>query len=395
MNNFNIYILSSRDLIASPAWASIFEFEDLLAEWCDAEILCPKAKPAYRFTRLHNGTSATIVSKFGRLTGNFHQILDLKLSSQKQNILFLMDLSPDLLKKVTSISNWREKFDLVVGYVEDCCILESYPDYVNQFDTLFIPYEEYQAQLERFLSVPVKVIPYAFDVLNHGVGIGRRCIDVASYGRTPQNYYFALCNNFNSEQQSDNFYYHSSALATDHFPKISYCNKRSDYLHRAQLKKTLQHSKLVLAFDFNYTVSEAALNLSKKHPSYRFDGAIIPRRWFESTGVGSAIVGKKPKSGMMKTLFDWEDSTIELPDDASEGVAFIQELLQDQERLNNIHYRNHLKSLELNDWRLRVRDMFKILGVTLPDGVTQELEKLDNKIQSLKIHQNYTCHSSI
>ncbi|MEM1002364.1 MAG: glycosyltransferase [Bacteroidota bacterium] len=378
--------MSSRDLIASPAWAGMFELEDLFAEWCDAKILSPKAKPAHKFSKLNSGPLANAASKFKKLTGDFYPIEDLKLSSQGKNVLVLIDLSPGSLRKITSIPKWREKFDLVVGYVEDCCLVDTFPDYISQFDYLFIPYIEYQSELKTLLNIPVKVLPYAFDVLNHGAGIRSRCIDIASYGRTPKNYYSALSHKFNSAT-SDYSYYHHSGPSIVNFPDLSYCSERFDYLHRAQLRKSLQRSKLTLAFNFDYTMSETALNLSKKHPSYKYNRVSLPRRWYEIAAVGSVIVGKKPKSEMMDTLFGWEDATIELPDDASQGVSFIQDLLQDRERLDSIHHRNYLKSLEINDWRLRFRDMFKVLGIKLPDRLIQELEKLDVKVDSLKAHQ--------
>ncbi|WP_193909758.1 glycosyltransferase [Vasconcelosia minhoensis] len=319
----------------------------------------------------------------GRIGGSFYPT-HIEPSPQDCNILLMMDTSANALKKVASIANWRQKFDIVAAYVEDCWLLDSFPHAVKQFDRLFIPHVEFQSQLEQQLNIPVSVLPCAFDVLTHGAGIKPRTVDVFSYGRTPRNYYLELQSILNAAG-SGCFYYHQTFDQKELFPKLTYCSERFDYLHRLQLKKLLKRSKLTLAFDFSYTVPRAALHESMKfHPSHKCGQSVLNRRWFEGAAAGTVLVGKRPQTEMMSQYFDWEDATIELPDQPAEGAELIQDLLSDRERLEAVSQRNYVQSLAKNDWRLRIRDMLKQLDIPLPSGLELELEQLQRKIHSLR-----------
>jgi hypothetical protein len=381
----NIFVASSRRLFASPAWSSTFELEDLLVDYCDAKLLCPQAKSLYQYSQIHSGYISKIAGKISRVLNNsFQSIDDIHIPDNELNALFCIEMSPSTLEKVDAISGWRERFDLVVAYIEDCWLLASFPDLVRQFDHLLIPYDEFRAELESYLDIPVSVLPYGFDVLDWGAGDTSRTIDVASFGRIPKNYYLELTRRFNSKE-SNFIYYHQVPESTVRFPTQTYTPARFDYLHRVQLKKLLQRSRINLAFDFDYTLRQEPLGSSmKKHPSYKCGKSLLTRRWFESASMGSAVVGTRPKSEMMKTYFGWQDSTIELPDNEVAGVSLIHNLLSDRAYLNTIHHRNYIESLSTNDWRLRIRDMFKLLNLDLPDRMGGELRRLEEKIERSK-----------
>jgi hypothetical protein len=88
-------------------------------------------------------------------------------------------------------------------------------------------------------------------------------------------------------------------------------------------------------------------------------------------------VGKRPQTPLYEELFPWENATIELPDDVETGIEFIEELLKNKPLLETIHKRNYLESLARNDWRHRLKQMFEILEIPLPQPLKADLEKLN------------------
>ena len=211
-----------------------------------------------------------------------------------------------------------------------------------------------------------------------------------SYGRTPKNYQEALFKHLNSAN-SGYFYYHNISESRQDFPEQSYSPQRYDYLHQQKLRKILKRSKLALAFDFDYTKIHDSLGLNmKKHPSHRCRESILTRRWFEIIASGCTSIGKRPSSEMSNQLFGWEDAMIELPDDPSEGIEFIKDLLADSQRLDRSHKRNYLNSLEKNDWRIRISEILETLDLPLTYQLRNEIDMLRSEALSFRRSVNFS-----
>jgi hypothetical protein len=147
------------------------------------------------------------------------------------------------------------------------------------------------------------------------------------------------------------------------FPKLPY-EKRKDEEDTLLLFHILRHSKITLAFDTIY-------------PGMRqFPYSFITLRWFYGAATGGAIVGKRPTTPLYDELLNWEDATIELPDDPQKSVELIEELLQDTQRLESIYKRNYVESLARHDWRYRIQSMLEKVQIPLPHGLREELGKL-------------------
>lgn len=384
MKTAQFFILSSRNLVASPAHAGIFELEDIIENLCCAELLCPEAKASYRYSISHKGLPSKMARGVGKVFNNFHPIENIETRSENLNVLLIVAQSPNELRKVESVPKWRQRFDLVIAYVFDAWLPGAFPSSIEHFDHLFIPNIEFRSLVEKTAKIPVTVLPLAADVLSFGAGQRPRPIDVMSYGRTPENYQLKLHQELN--ENSDLLYYHQVSERKQTSPSLTYCSSRFDYLHRLQFRKILQRSKLTLAFDFNYTKSQSSLDPSMKlHPSYKCNHSLLTRRWFENIGAGTVVVGTRPQSKMCDEYIGWKDSTVELPDDPALGIDLIRSLLHDQERLNIISQRNYAKSLELNDWRHRIHSILTALDVPIPAGLEQTISQMQEKAHLLNL----------
>jgi hypothetical protein len=359
----SIYVLSNRGLNSSVSNDPLFALEDLLVQTCDGQLLIPTPREITRWLHERRRHSAPLLKKIIRRTKGFYNPLDdFPRSPDKPNVLVAIVQHGANLEILSSIPNWRERFDLVVAYVFDAWAPEIYPQYARQIDHLFVPMPEIIDTLQNYFGIPVSLLPFGADVLTHSSGSLNRPFDLMSYGRIPREFDRKFAEKFN-QPDSERIYYRSTPRRSEDFPKASYEDRR-DREDTMLLFHILRRTKLALAFDTMY-------------PGMReFPHSFVTLRWFDCTATGCAVIGKRPTTPLADELLCWEDSTIELPDDPQESIEFIEELLKDTPRLNAIHKRNYTESLARHDWRLRIKNMFEVLDLPLPDRLVDELSQL-------------------
>ena len=364
-----IYVLSSRNLVSSVSTDPLYELEDLLVQTCNGRLLAPVLN---RFSQWSEQKPFALRHYFDKIldrtTGHYEPVENLD-SSKEPNVLLIVSLEGASLRLLSSIPRWRQQFDIVSAYVYDAWGPKIYPKFVSQLDRIFVPLPEVMETLHRELKVPISLLPFGADALGEGSSSPHRLVDLMSYGRIPKEDHAAFFNAFNYPG-SDRLYYRSTPRSLERSPKALYAQRR-DSEDTKLLYHFLRKTKVVLAYD-------------TLHPGMRqFPHSFVTLRWFQGGAAGCAIVGKRPVTPIANELLDWEDSTIELPDDPQASVACIQDLLQDAPRLRAIQQRNYLQTLSRHDWRLRIRDWLQELGVPLPQPLVEQLEAIKNQCQQL------------
>jgi hypothetical protein len=358
----NIFVLSSRALGSSVFWDTVFELENIVVRTCNAQLLVPSARDVFQWSYTLYPLAGRIVRKAVKSTTGVYNLPLLPQLSDKPNVLLMIGISGSDLELLSSIPKWRERFDVVIAYIFDSWAAEIYSKNVSHLDHLFVGIPEIIDELKQSFGIPVSLIPFAADVLVQGSGQLKRSIDLTSFGRIPSQYDTVFSNKFN-QPGSEQIYYRSTPRTQELFPKLPY-EMRRDEPDARLLFHILRHSKLTLAFDTLY-------------PGMRqFPYSIITLRWFYATATGCAVVGKRPTTPLMDELMNWEDATIELPDDPQKSVEFINELLQDEVRLNSIYKRNYVESLARHDWRHRIQSMLEAVKIPLPQGLLEELSQI-------------------
>lgn len=312
------YTLSQRDTKKSPAQCCVIEFEDVIIEHLNAELI----KPGYGVDK-----------------------------SQEQRILFVPGLSIyDVDQSLRSVKT--ESFDQVYAYIFDAFALaqdfkkpnwrkalSSHYRTIRKIDRLFVPFQRSVVDFERLYQIPVSYMPLGVDAKKYGGYDAHKIIDVNGYGRQYGSLDKILSERFN-QRDSNRIYHHTGH---QHTPII-----HDVYAHRRLFWQQLRKSKIALAFDPLY----ADLN-------NRFPFSFVGQRWIESAAAGCVIVGKRPVCAEMDDLFDWENSTIELPDNANDMADFIDSMLNDSS-IETIGRENAHQCLSRHDWRLRVDDILKM-----------------------------------
>jgi hypothetical protein len=344
----------------------LVEFEDVLVECCQGTLITPEYQKD--------------LSRVQKLRHRFFPETKINLpqpaSISNPQVLILVTLTVwdcQLLNYMPP--DWRKRFDLVVAYVFDAAVPEysqteklkiansQFGKTAKLMDGFFMPVYSGVRALEETLKVPVSVVPLAADASKFGSNNPNRCIDVMGYGRQFLPHSQILEKTYN-DSASSRIYYHTNHLSIE---KIN-----NFYEHRRMFWKLLNSSQIALAYDLLTTPREGIV--------YSFVG----QRWFESLAAGCAIVGRRPACPEAKDLLDWEDATIEMPEDAGELIPFIEDLLHDKERLQSIRDRNYLNALARHDWRYRIADMLNYLGLEKPIPLQKSLADLQSKYERVK-----------
>lgn len=389
------YILTQRNDFASPQDAGIFGFENVLAETCNANLAFIKARAV---TRQFDLTFDSI-----NFPNHYREFLRRNLiektiglyeptpglpttRTDDINVLFIVGISPPYITLLNSIKEWRSRFDIVAAFIYDAWLFDSYnQEITTMIDHLFVPVPSLVNPLESRFGINVSYLPHGADVIDNGSNNTNRSIDVASYGRIPSEYHNQLFESLNT--QSNSFYYRQVPEGSQKYPDQEFGSKRFDYQHVKLLSKVLANSKISLAFDFTYTTKKTVeLKNSQNHPSYRYPEPVLTPRWFEGLAAGCAIVGKRPFAPEVDDLLDWEDATIDVPDDLESGIELIMNLLKNQERLHTIHQRNYQEMLKRHDYRWRIRTVLERLGLPIPQKLNNQLEQC----LSLADRKNYS-----
>ncbi|MGQ9873109.1 glycosyltransferase [Leptodesmis sp.] len=77
---------------------------------------------------------------------------------------------------------------------------------------------------------------------------------------------------------------------------------------------------------------------------------------------------------------DWPNSTLELPANPEEWVPFLETLLDDEAKLAEISHHNYRECRLRHDWRYRLRDLFTMMHLPIPQALEQELDEIRQRL---------------
>lgn len=349
------YILSHRGYKHIPAQGCLIEFEDLLVSCCEGILVAP-----------------TVPSKIN----NFIQLNKRrKKGFLSERVLILVCLTLWDCMILYHLPKWRSQFDLVCAYIFDATFPVKYVKswrryrfrrFIASLDYLFIPMTGSLQDFVETFQVPVAMVPMACDVMKFGSYNTERYIDLMGYGRQLSTHSNVFEQAYN-DPQSQRTYYYTSHMNIGKIVDF--------YGHRKLFWKLLSNSHISLAYDV----------LTTNNSAKKFSFSFVSQRWYESLAAGCLVVGKRPQCPEAEQLLNWEDVTIDVPDEPAELIPFIESLLSDKQRLHSAHHRNYLNSLARHDWRYRIIDLLNYLGLEQPSSLQQALSDIHQKYETLKM----------
>jgi Glycosyl transferases group 1 len=338
-----VLIFSQRNLTSiQPFLCPHVEFEDVIAQVDDVDMLAPRFNPNARRQRIAKQLA-------------YHTPLRLNPGIESTSIGAKYDLflaicgNPTDLLRVHAAGDWRSKCRMAVCLIDEMWArqINHYQNYIRmlaEFDLVVLYYSMSIEPLNQRIGGKGLFVPPGVDTLRFcpWPGPPQRSIDVYSIGRRSAVTHHAL---LDMAKEEDIFYVHDSTSADRVLDPIE---------HRVLFANLLKRSRY-------FIVNPGLID----QPAARGNQIEIGNRYFEGAAAGALMIGVRPNNDVFEKLFNWPEPVIELPWDSSAIADVIRECDRDPEHQETIRRRNVEQALLQYDWLYRWETVLNALGMDL------------------------------
>jgi len=357
ISDASFLVASARTVMFDFADACCFEFEDVLVDALEADMLQLGAdpSPALKPQKMQNFKSGKTYDVVFLVANNIRKL---------SNMVALMDSY-----KIKASATYAYVFG---SYVHDLKYIKlpgarrHIPRYkrLQKIDHFFGAIKENIPILSELFDKPFHYSPMAVDVLKVAGDDQQRYISINGFGRQETNLNNLLADTFN-RPSSPHIYQHTNAIKLTSL--VDWKRHRDLFWH------TLRSSQISLAFDSLYFNQ----NGLSKH-------SFVGPRWYESLATGTVIAGHAPTGEENESLLDWDKSTINLPSNPQKGMQKLLELLAEPEALRKIG-RENIRQMHLkHDWRYRIGKMLSETGMPVPTALDNQLKLLTRNAKNFE-----------
>ena len=362
-NEARICVFSQRHLQQLLSACGDYEFEDLLCEFDDVDILI--AQPSHGFK-----TIKRISNQLARRTS----IACLNPGVRKQRIdrdydLFFAKflLQKDLLS-LNALKKWKERCRVSICWlaevwVNDVTKWKGYTKILSQFDYIILNCFASVQPMQDLIKRPCLYVPPGIDAIKFCPypNPPLRSIDVYSIGRKSQVTHRAL---LKMVTQNKIFYIYDTMLGM-------YTARPAE--HRSLIANMAKRSRYFL------------VNPAKIDRRFETCGQNeIGFRYFEGAAAGTVMIGEHPETKVFGEHFGWPDSVIRVPFDTPDITDILAKLDSEPERIAETRKNNIVQSLLRHDWAYRWSDILKIAGLKPNAALTNRLEYLTKLAEEIK-----------
>jgi hypothetical protein len=343
-------IVSFRELDRTPVRTMSYEFEDIVADADDVDLLVPTGSGRSDF-------EFRAVSKY-LADRRWATKLDLGFKAQEPaqdyDLLFTILGFPREVLTFNSIPNWRRRCTTAVCllrelWVDELDLRRGLVEQLNQFDHVFVEYAETVGPLQARLDVPVQFMAPSVDTELFSPLPWRpdRTIYVSNIGRRSESLHRRLLEG--CEERGLFYNYTTVAPATvwdgpDHRRFLAESLIRSNYSIVTRAK-----------FD-EMTQEEAGF------------------RYFEGAAAGAVLIGQGARNDRFGELFDWPDAVIETAE--ADVIETMRALDLQPERVAMIRRDNVVNSLLRHDCIHRWRDVLDAADIAPLPRLSDRVERL-------------------
>lgn len=358
-----ICLFSQRHLQRLVSRCAEYEFEDLICEIDDAELLTPEPYRWFRFGQKVANQLARHLSVASVNPG----IRKVQLNKSYDLFVAICQFPRDLLS-LNAIEGWRHRCRTSVCWLAEiwaCEVskLKGHLKMLSQFDYVVIPSMGSVQPVKRVIGQRCVYIPAGIDTIRFCPypDLPFRCIDMYSLGRKSPVTHQAL---LKTAEQGQIFYIYDTfenmetLLPHDHRILVANIAKRSRYF-------IANAPKIDRQFETN----------GQGEISYRF---------FEGAASGTVMIGDFIESGAFRKCFDWPDAVIYMPYNTVEIAEILAELDSQPERLKKIRKNNVIQSLLRHDWVYRWRAILDIVGLEPQPALIAREQRLKKLAEDIK-----------
>jgi glycosyltransferase involved in cell wall biosynthesis len=358
-----ICVYSQRHLQQMLSACGDYEFEDLICEFDDADVLYAEPSHALKARR-------KISSQLARRTS----ISCLNPGAKKQKIdrdydLFFAKflLKRDLLS-LNALKKWKEHCKVTICWLaeaweDDVKKWKGYAKILSKFDYVMLNCSASVQLMQDLINRPCIYIPPGIDAIKFCPypNPPERSVDVYSIGRKSKVTHKAL---LDMTEQKKIFYIYDTLLGMyTAWPQE----------HRSLVVNIAKRSRFFL------------VNPAKIDRRFETGGQDeLGFRYFEGAASGAVMIGEHPQTKAFEDHFGWQDSVIRVPFDTPDIAEILAELDSQQERMEQARKRNVVQSLLRHDWAYRWKEILKIAGLKPGTALTNRLEHLKKLAEDIK-----------
>lgn len=367
-NASRIAIISSRDKNNFAYNSCLYEFEDIIAEVDNVDLInLPPSPPIKTLAQKAVKKSAQYIPSLTKVSPPL--IPKIELEKEYDLLFVILDL-PYSMFNLNLIKQWREKCKVAVCYVIELWQTEiakykNYLTFLQNFDFVFLGHAQIVEQTQNVVGKPCAYLAPGVDTLRFCPEslYSVRNIDLCSMGRRSPITHEAL---LELTQKRDFFYHYDLLKAAE--------NQISNYqAHRIFTANILKHSRYFIA------------NHAKVDCLEKTGGQIeIGYRFFEGAAAGTVMLGRAPNNDIFQHYFNWENAVIPMEFHEPNIEKIITGLDGRSEFLQQIRSNNIKNSFLKHDWLYRWQTVLERAGLS----PIEKLEKRQSYLQQLA--QKYT-----
>jgi len=358
-----ICLFSQRHLQRLVSRCAEYEFEDLICEIDDAELLTPEP---YRWFTIGQKLSNRLAR---HLSVSFLNpgVRKLRLTRSYDLFVAICQFPSDLLS-LNAIEGWRRRCQTSLCWLAEFWAGEMHKwkghlNILSQFDYVVIPCSGSVQPVKDVIGERCVYMPPGIDTIrfcpypNPPI----RCIDVYSLGRRSPVTHQAL---LKMAEQRKIFYVYDTISRMDTF---------YPWQHRSLVANIAKRSRYFIA------------NAPKIERQFETHGqSEISYRFMEGAASGTVMIGEPRENQVFRKYFDWPDVVIPVPYDTPNVAEVLADLDSQPERLARIRKNNVINCLLRHDWVYRWRAILDMVGLEPRPGLLareERLRKLAEQVQ--------------
>jgi hypothetical protein len=355
---FSMRNVFGNDLYRCPH----YEFEDIISQIDDAEIVAPQGNPASRRNHLANllAYHAPIPLK-----ARLHKIRP----SKHYELFFAICGSPRDLLVIDAISHLLDACTTKICLMDELWIKQMtnhrhFIDVLKNFDLVALYYSQTVKPLSEYIQRKCIFVPPGVDSIRFCPFPSNpvRAVDIYSVGRRSPITHQELVRLVNERGL---FYLYDSIAGLQAIdPKE----------HRDLFANTAKRSKY-------FIVNPGLVDRTDRRGSQ----IEIGNRYFEGAAAGAIMIGEAPANDKFQRLFDWQDAVIPLPYNSDKIGAVMAELDKQPERQERIRQTNVTQVLTRHDWAYRWEAILGAVGLEAMPKLLHRKESLVRLAEQVQV----------
>jgi hypothetical protein len=351
-----ICLFSLRNLERHVSRCAEYEFEDLIAEMDDADLVAPEASAGYALTQ----RLANRAAKHARIT-YFHPRTKIPRPAHDYDVFVAMCQQPrDLLTLNAAGQWWKRCRTSVCWLIElwacDCAECSSLlKDVLARFDHIFLMFNNSIGPVSKMIGKSCRYLPPGIDAVTFCPypDAPQRVIDVFSLGRRSEVTHEAL---LNLSRQRKIFYVYDTIVDM---------NARCPGEHRHLVASMARRSRYFI------------VNAPKINKQWESNGQNeISYRFIEGAAAGTVMIGDPGIEPERLEATLGPDAMLHMPYDTPDVERLLKDWDSQPQRLAQIRRNGVIQSLLHHDWAYRWQEILNAVGLEPRPALAERIQRL-------------------